>query len=267
MRMRRGVTWGLLLVLIGILLLLDNLGYLTFLGVSIWQILGPLLLIALGFWVLFGHRLRGHGETETLALPLEGTSEADVQIEYGAGEFRITGAAEPGDLLSGTFEGGVAHRDRREGARADIRLWTDRRFFTPFAWGPDTRHRWNVALTDRIPLALTVKTGASDCRIDLSSLRVTRLRVETGASSTHVTLPARAGHTEARISSGVASVSLRIPPGVAARIRSDSGLASVSVDRSRFPRQGGVYVSPDYETAENRVDIRVDTGVGSLDIR
>ena len=104
-------------------------------------------------------------------------------------------------------------------------------------------------------------------QLDLADLRVTDLRVETGASSTKVTLPTQAGHTRVDIQAGAASVSLRIPPGVAARIRATGGVASIDVDQSRFPRSGGVYQSVDYDTAANKAEIDVRMGAGSVDIR
>jgi len=60
---------------------------------------------------------------------------------------------------------------------------------------------------------------------------------------------------------------MRVPSGVAARIRASGGLAEIHVDRGRFPRAGGVYQSADYDTAPNRVDIDVEAGVGSVNIR
>ncbi|MDZ4159985.1 MAG: hypothetical protein U1B80_09360, partial [Anaerolineaceae bacterium] len=56
----------------------------------------------------------------------------------------------------------------------------------------------------------------------------------------------------------------RVPESVAARIRVEAGLAGVDVNTQRFPRRNGGYETPDYESAENRVDISVETGVGSL---
>jgi hypothetical protein len=50
-------------------------------------------------------------------------------------------------------------------------------------------------------------------------------------------------------------------------VRFEGGLASIDVDQNRFPRAGGVYRSPDYDTAQNKVDIEVKAGVGSLDVR
>ena len=57
-----------------------------------------------------------------------------------------------------------------------------------------------------------------------------------------------------------------MPQGVAASIEVRSALAGVHVDGTRFPRSGSGYRSPDYDSAANKVEIRVETGVGSLDI-
>jgi hypothetical protein len=56
-----------------------------------------------------------------------------------------------------------------------------------------------------------------------------------------------------------------VPDGVAARIRVDQGISEVRVD-PRFPLVGGVYKSPDYETAANAVDLDIDAGAASIRI-
>jgi hypothetical protein len=63
-------------------------------------------------------------------------------------------------------------------------------------------------------------------------------------------------------------VRVRVPDGVAARIRLRAALAGTRVDAVRFPRRGEamVYESADFEDAVNRVEIDVDTGVGSIEI-
>ena len=59
---------------------------------------------------------------------------------------------------------------------------------------------------------------------------------------------------------------LRVPQGVAASIQVRSALAGIHVDRSRFPQSGAGYRSADYDSAANKVEIFVETGVGSVDI-
>ena len=44
-------------------------------------------------------------------------------------------------------------------------------------------------------------------------------------------------------------------------------MVDVDVDKGRFPREGAVYQSPDYETAENKADIDIDIGAGSISVR
>jgi hypothetical protein len=257
------------LLVIGALLLADNLNLFGGLAVSVWQIIWPLALIALGIWVLWGTTQRGKhkGEEERRIVPVQDSSRAKIELDYGAGEVSVKHGAEPGTILSGKFEGGVETHVNRQSNTASIRLSNPAGFFWgPWNWGPSFRRRWSVHLSDQLPLELTVETGASDCRLDLTELRVERLHLDTGASSTRLQLPRRAGHTKVTGSSGAASVSIRVPEGVAARIRASGGIASISVDRNRFPRQGSIYVSPDYETAENTVDIEFDMGVGSLEI-
>jgi hypothetical protein len=259
--------WGVVILLIGLLLLLDNFGVLSFLNVSVGALVFPLMLIALGAWVLWMSMTSKPGfETEELAIPLEGVEEAHVTVEYGAGELSIQGTAKAGELLSGTFDG-VRHRVTCEGQSAKVRLESPSMVFAPFNFGPAYRRVWSFGLSSAIPLSLTVKTGASDNKIDLRDLKVSRLRLETGASSTRLTLPAHAGYTEVRGSSGAASLTVDIPEGVAARIRTGGGLSDVKLDRNRFPRTANANQSPDYETAENKVDLYLEMGVGSITIR
>jgi hypothetical protein len=124
-----------------------------------------------------------------------------------------------------------------------------------------------VRLNPGVRLAIDLRTGANEARLDLSSLLVTDLRLQTGASSTEVSLPLQSGYTRVNIESGAASVTLRVPENVAAKIIASGGLSDIKIDQSRFPRMGNEYQSAGYEMAENKADIHIETGVGSVRIR
>lgn len=128
-------------------------------------------------------------------------------------------------------------------------------------------YEWNLALAGGIPIHLKLETGASESNLDLHDLLVTEVVVSTGASSTGMTLPAQAGTTRVRVSSGAASVRIYLPEGVGGRIRVQSGLAGIRIDPVRFPNNGSTYESAGYESAANKADIFIETGVGSVDIR
>ncbi len=262
--------WGGILILFGGLLLLDNLGLLPF---NFWKLFWPLLLILLGLWTLWGvFGPRRAVASEQVTIPLEGASRARVHIRHGAGQLTIHGGAGSGELVNGTFGGGLDYRAEREGDELNVKMRVPRRddwFLAPwmFGWGGRGLLDWSFSLNSGIPVALDLKTGASEMQLDLTDVPVTDFRLETGASSTRLTLPAQAGFTRAAIDGGATSIKVRVPPGVAARIVASGGAASIDVDQSRFPRLGAAYQSADYETAPNRVEMDIHVGAGSVDVR
>ncbi len=266
--MRRGqLFWGLILVVFGLALLVGNI-----FEINVWDYLWPLILIGLGAAILWGTLRRRDSETysETFVLPFEGSERARIKVQYGAGKLTVHGDPGAADLIAGNFSGGVEHTTRQENGVTVVTLRSPVQHVTmwPWDWADAGSHRkWSVGLSDRVPLDLEFETGACDAYLNLASLLVKSLRVQTGASSTVIRLPERAGQTDVRLESGAASMEVRVPEGVAARIVTRGGLASNAVDTARFPRTGEAYQSPDYDTAANRVNITVETGVGSVDIR
>ena len=254
------LAWGLILVAIGLVFLADTLSNGQ---VDAGALIGqwwPLILLLLGAAILIPALWPGRATVRTLALDLEGATRAAVRIDFGAGRLRI-GRAAPGRLLEGTFEGGV--RSRVDGP-GQVRLDPGEDVW--WSW----RGRgllWQFGLTGEVPLDLELHCGASQADLDLSELRPVSLFLSTGAAETRVTLPRAAGSSTVRLEAGMAGIRVRVPEGVAARIRSQVAMGSVSVATSRFPpaAEGG-WASPDYATAANRVDISLQGGLGSLSV-
>src|SRR5262249_42016470 len=118
--------------------------------------------------------------------------------------------------------------------------------------------------TGDVPLALRLDTGAANAQLDLLDLLVKSIELHTGASETRIRLPRAAGLTTVRAESGAASLTIEVPEGVAARIRSPMGLGRGVVDERRFPRSASGFESPDYGTAANKADVDISGGVGSV---
>lgn len=134
--------------------------------------------------------------------------------------------------------------------------------------GRQVPFEWTVGLSAEVPLRLSIETGAARTEADLSDLRVTDLRVRTGAAETSITLPRAAGLTRVDGQGGMAALRFTVPAGVAAAIRSQMAIGTVEVDESRFPRDAaGGPASPDYATATNRVELALQGGLGSIVVR
>ena len=262
----KSAFWGTIFIISGALLLLSNLGILS---INVWKLVWPSFIIAMGVWTLWAATKGPEAlDVEDLAIPLEGARSAKSNIAFGAGQVIINGFSDSSELLNGSFVGGIDEKVRRDGDYTKIDLKPSSadfvHAFMPWSWGA---REWKFSLNKDIAWQIHFEMGASDAQVDLTDIRVTDLKVETGASNTDIVLPANAGHTHVDLDGGAASVSFTVPEGVAARIHVDSGLSSIDIDRTRFPRLGDYYKSEDYETAVNKIDINADFGAGSLVIR
>jgi hypothetical protein len=266
----------LTLIVGGVLIAWGALGVLNALGliqVSVCGLFWALLFVAFGAWLIWGAVSRAPGtEEEEVAIPLEGASAAHITISHAAGRFQLQGGAAADHVVEGRFTGGLLHRERRVGDRLDVDMRVRGEGLAtallPWKWPTTRGAEWMVHLNEIIPLDVKIEGGASDNRIDLANLKVRDLRLETGASATKLTLPSSAGHTRAKVTCGAGTVEIRVPPGVAARIRARSSLGEAKVDRARFPAvSSGVYESPDYESATDKVELMVEASLGSAEVR
>jgi Domain of unknown function (DUF5668) len=310
-RRRSGIVWPLVLIVVGSIFLLQNLGLLAPTAwLNLWR-LWPLLLVVIGLDLLLAHQrslaivlglavsvfalglIAGMVNVPGLSAPrsatagpvtsraqtqtLRGASQAAVTLRFGAGELDVSALQNggPDDLASMSYNGPPGPTPEAQYSvtngigRLNYQLsGRDGGFVALFGnrGGAGTSEsRLNVNLKPDLPLSLTVQTGATQARLDLSQLRVGTLDVSMGAADTLVRLPQNAGTTTAHFSGGATSLTLEIPDGVAAQIRTRGGLNTVSVDQTRFPAAGAdVYRSADYATATNKVDITVETGVSTI---
>ena len=261
MHRRRGLFWGSVLIVLAGLLLLKQMDVIE--G-DIFGYFWPLLVIAFGVWMIVSFFTRSQPiEGEQVSIPLEGATSAYVKLDHAAGRLTLRSGAPIGEILNGTFNNGLSYKSHLEAGRLEVKLRTSQK---AWAWLPGESLDWDIRLNRDIPLILKIDSGASASILDLSDLKVTDLDIDTGASSTELTLPASAGNTHVDIDTGASSLKVSIPSGVAASIRVKSGIASVNVN-PRFPRlDGGLYQSTDYSSAANRVDMTINTGVGSIEV-
>ena len=266
--------WPLLLVAVGVNLVLSRQG--AWLGsvAALTVVTGSLV----AAWVLaVANPATSHSlsiNSESISVKSDGAQSARLNLTLAAGDLALTGGAPAGLLLSGGSQGSVAEvTDQRVSVRSsdgrrtvDVRLNTEWNFDFPPRRSRSSDGRWILRHAEGIPTDIRVETGASDLDLDLRELNVQSLTVDGGAADIDVVLPANAGRTSAEFSIGAADLDITVPAGVAARIDFDGGISSLNIDESRFPKVGDRYVSPDFESAANRVTIKIEAGVSDITI-
>ena len=249
--MRRDyIFWGAVLILLGGLMFLNSADIRLPGGINPMQLFWPSVLILLGGMVIFGYFLRGNAEQEQLSIDLQGANQATLKLSHGGGAPDVGRGSSMGQLLSGSFAGGVKQSTRKSGDRLDAHLEARPFIFPPF-FGGWQGLEWNINLNRDVPLTLRLETGASQSELDLRDLKVTDLRVNTGASKTDLILPANAGMTNVRVELGAASLDMVVPQGVATRPASVRSMA-LRPSRSTQPASHTRTASMNRQTSRQR---------------
>jgi hypothetical protein len=282
---------AIILIAIGIVLLLSNLGILDWsLWDALWR-LWPLILIGIGLdlmlkrkrlgsliaglvvagvfilVILVMHTHKAPLVTEVISQPLEGAKQARVVLDAGVARLNLSAAHSPGKLIEGTLR--VSKRAKlkvtyeRKGDLGEFKLKHKSRGMGFLSFSRRSP-KWDLKLTREVPVALEVDTGVGQSDLDLSGMQITGLDVDTGVGQTTVTLPAT-GNLRVDMDGGVGEVIIRIPETLAARIHAKSGIGSVDVS-GPFKKEGGDWISDNYATASDKVDLDISGGIGSIDI-
>lgn len=293
---RRGIVGPVILIAMGLVFLLNNMGLLDW---SVWSVLWrlwPVWLIAGGLDLLFGrntawgrwvilgvvltvlagaviwmpaYSISGSAVSDQeIAAAVDGARSARIELKPGVGELRIEAGSDSATLVDGQvwrINGSRLVRDHyMDGDKAVYSLHTEMSGL-PFWGGSGRQGRWEMRLTPDLPTELRIAAGVGESNLDLSRLTLTGLKIETGVGEATVTLPAR-GEFNAELNSGVGATTINIPRGMAARIRFSTGIGSTSVSGD-FEKREGVWVSPGFESAKDRVEIQVSGGIGEIRVR
>jgi hypothetical protein len=289
------VLGPLLLIVAGAVFLLNNLGYLDW-GIwgHLWR-LWPLILVAIGVDILFGRKSQlvsvlivvallavgigflalsgefsatGAPMRKTLAVPMRtDVSQVNLSVQLGNDSTLSMGALgrEAKNMVAGTLE----YRDARnepdvlivsEGETTKVNINQKRP-----AGGPGENNvGWEINLRREIPFFLILTAENGDTNLDLREVVVRSLTLTAGNNDANITFPA-AGQTLATITTGNSDLELTIPRAVEARIAISAGNSDISVD-PRFSEQGDVYVSSGFESAPDKLDLKIQTGNSNIDI-
>lgn len=206
---------------------------------------------------------------QSIRQPAERAARAAISITAGLSRLQIGALDEPETLIAGQVD-----YDARNRLEQQYRLSGDTATFTleerdaggprPLIRSGDEQLRWDLQLSRRLPISLAVSAGVGESTLDLAELQVTELTLRTGVGNTTLALP-RQGQVLVNVSGGVGNLTITIPRGMAARIDAGSDLGNVRVVGD-YTLRGNVYVSPDFATAANRIDLRASKGIGTITV-
>lgn len=293
-----GIVNGLLIIAVGVVLLLSNLGYLT---IDFWTLLTrfwPLLLVLAGLNIIFfGRSYIGlgmlilivlvvvwgvnfglswgpHGQvqfngpriTETIdkTVGLSPSSQkGTLRLDMTAGELTIFGGAQ--SLVEAHFE----ERNWPAAARPEVTSEgndvTIKQASNAISTG-SVRQKWNIRLNTDLPMAVVANVGAGENNIDLRETKVESLNFSTGASSTSITLGDRVPLCTVTLRAGAASTTVEVPKTAGIKVTVQTGIGSSNLGSLGYNRDGKTYTSANWDTASSKIEITFNGGVGSFEL-
>ncbi len=294
----RHLLGGIIILLIGLILLANNFGLLSWqIWYQLWR-LWPLILIAIGLDLLFkgislsflrilpplliiagvcyvvyisqgeeGFFRFGKEEAETIILTqplLPHIKKATIKLDFGAGALRVRdGSSEK--LVEGKFtvskgiKPWIKYRDKGEEGFVEIGS-----HFPHWDWG-GRENSWEIRLNNTIPLSFKVNTGASNNNLDLSSLRINEFELNTGASKNEIKF-GKTISTYAKINGGASTIKIFIPHSMGIKIKADTALVTHNFDILGLEKKENIYFSKNYWTADKRLDLDLDIGASTIRI-
>jgi hypothetical protein len=276
----RSFFWPVVLIGVGVIWLLANLGLLPTANLAALARLWPLLLIAAGLDLLFARRfpligallglatvaaaillllaaprlgLANNAEvrSEQFNTPLAGASSARVMLDFWSDRASVGSLPGSENLVEvdSTHTGQVNFQSSGDQEKT-IRL--SHSFNDPLSWiGIGQDLHTDVRLSPHVPLDLSINIGSGSARLDLRDLQLSNLEIDGGSGSSGITLPAMSNPLPARVQSGSGSMDLAIPSSSRVTLRADTGSGSFDLD---IPDEAAV-----------RVEVR-DSGSGSLSL-
>ncbi|MEW6243601.1 MAG: DUF5668 domain-containing protein [Bacillota bacterium] len=298
----RSIFSGVALILIGLLLLGNTLGYVSW---AVWlQVLQfwPLLLVGIGLDLIFRRWRMPAFPAAIIAMvilgctikpglppyyrynyiyqytpwrymrspvpqlrqtiierPLEVT-KANLSFEFGGINLDLREGSD--QLFSGSFDycydaPSVAYE--RRGDIADVRIRQES------ITGNLPNMEWDVRLSDSVEFNIELRGGAARAVLDFSSIRISSVDIALGASDLRMIFGDNGTHSDVNVSTGASSITVVVPQSVGIRINVNEHFTTRhNLDDAGLIKRGGVWESPDYESAATRVDMVVSSAVSSF---
>ncbi len=259
---QRSLFWPILLIGIGVVWLLGNIGLLPDFNFRLLLSLWPLILIvgglnlligrrspllsalvalaALGLaiaYVLFAPALGLYRSPEVqhveLAEPIGDTRSLSVGITSSIGRTTLTELNDSGNLFEAdmTFLGDLVFEvDGTEEKTIRLGVRNDNFDSSLFNFFDEGELRWDIGLAPDLPLSLTISAGVGEVHLDLSEISLTGLAVDGGVGAFEILLPAPENFYRVSISGGVGDFRVSVADGADLALELDGGVGAFLVD-------------------------------------
>lgn len=278
---------GLILIVIGILLLLFNMGYIDFNVFTSFFDLWPLLLIAIGINIIFkNNRVISYitwglflviiivfsiftqdvsntkiGSSDIVIEKFPETKYGSLNLDIGASEIIMNSTDK--DLLSAQLRGrqldfNERYKNNKETA---IMNFQSRKFKVRGIERHNTLY--DFYLNKDVIWDIDFDLGAVSCEMNLEHIPVRKIDLDSGASDLTFILGNK-HDLDFEIDTGASNINIIIPADVGLKIEIDSALSNSNIKDMNLIHRGDYFISQNYDDANITINLDIDMGLGNI---
>lgn len=293
----RNIFWGIILILIGILFTLENLNLIDFDWYNLWR-LWPVILVLWGVSILpvknifkvvlvllvlafsihytmdrtvewrdedynISYQHDTKPANQEFTIPYEDSVQtASLSMEIAASTFVLMDQSY--DLLDFQKRGSVIDYKYSVSQTDDI-VDVDIFMKDEVVLKSKTHNRIDMSLNPQPDWDMRFEIGAADVNFDLSGLKISRLDIDGGAAAIKLKLGNKYPETNVNIETGASSIKVRVPEESGCDLEITSVMSGKNI--SGFEKvDHGHYRTENFDTAENKIYLVVETAVSSYSI-
>lgn len=207
----------------------------------------------------------GDLKEETYDIPLGEAKSVAMELKMGTGELGVRGGADllmEGDFFYNVEDWKPEVSYHVTGQRGILKVRQKKSSGVPVG---KTENRWEVTLSDSVPLEIDLEFGVGDGTLDLRSLLLESLDVEMGVGELTIDLSGkREKDLKVNIDGGIGSAILYLPEKIGVRAEVEGGIGSV--DASGFHKDGRIYKNKAFGQTDVTIHIDIEAGIGSIEL-
>ena len=254
--------WPLILVLVGAELILRRLLAPAPARAAGLALLGLMLLVVVAY-AAFGSGSPGGSRSFDSSEPRRDLSRAAVELDVGGAQVDVHSASLGSDLYRvhvdfPTSQAAPSVSFDREAGRLKVEQGQST---TLFPFGPNRGTHVRVQLDDQVAWAIDLSGGAFSGGVDASGVELTSMHVSGGAASLDIHVPAPKGKIALDFSGGAFDVTVHVPGGTEVQVTASGGANDVEVGGRHLGAFGDdTYTSPGYGSATDGYMITLSGG-------
>jgi len=206
----------------------------------------------------------GEMRHESKTVAVGAAQSVRVNVRMKAGELKVAGGSP--QLMDATFDYNVA--EWKPQVDYDVRGSVGNLEVEQPGSGSshgNTRNDWDLHLTNKTPMELSVNMGAGQATLTLGGMNLSTLEMNMGAGEATVDFSGNwKKDVSAQIHGGVGKATIRLPSDVGIHVVAHGGLGAINA--GSLHQRGDAYVNDAYGKSPVTLQIEIEGGVGEIDL-